>query len=79
MKHARCIMVLLIGAALLLPGAAALLNPAAVYCDELDYTYTVESGENGDRGYCVVDKRILLKNSMTGSSYVEKWKLFPWR
>ena len=55
MKHARCIMVLLIGAALLLPGAAALLNPAAVYCDELDYTYTVESGENGDRGYCVVD------------------------
>lgn len=55
MKHSRLIMALLVGAALLLPGAAALLNPAAVYCDGLNYTYTVESGENGDRGYCVID------------------------
>ncbi|MBN1195580.1 MAG: DUF333 domain-containing protein [Methanomicrobiaceae archaeon] len=55
MKHARCIVLLLITASLLAPGATALLNPAAVYCDQLNYTYTVESGENGDRGYCVVD------------------------
>ncbi|WP_319642015.1 DUF333 domain-containing protein [Methanovulcanius yangii] len=55
MKHVRCIMVLIIGAALLLPGATALLNPAAVYCDAMNYTYTVESDETGERGYCVVD------------------------
>ena len=47
MKHSRLLAALLIGAFLLLPGAGALLNPAAVYCDGLNYTYTVESGENG--------------------------------
>ncbi|MFH1424079.1 MAG: C1 family peptidase [archaeon] len=34
--------------------AYALKNPAAVYCNELGYTYEVASGENGEHGFCAV-------------------------
>ena len=30
----------------------ALVNPAAVYCNELGYEYVVETGEQGERGLC---------------------------
>jgi putative hemolysin len=36
------------------PPAAALLNPAAVYCTALNYTYTTVNGPDGMTGYCVL-------------------------
>jgi putative hemolysin len=34
--------------------ASALRNPAAVYCEELDNTYVIESGGMGEVGYCIL-------------------------
>jgi putative hemolysin len=36
------------------PPAAALLNPAAVYCTALNYTYTTVTGPDGMTGYCIL-------------------------
>jgi len=39
---------------LLVSPAAAMLNPAAVYCNGLGYTYTMEHMADGDYGYCML-------------------------
>jgi putative hemolysin len=45
------------------PPAAALLNPAAVYCTALNYSYTTVTGPDGMTGYCV----------LPGNKKVEAW------
>ena len=73
MKHSHILVVLLIGACLIIPNVSALLNPAVVYCEGLNYTYTVESGEGGDTGYCIVNggTRIEAWNFLRGEDGVE--------
>ena len=34
--------------------AWGMANPAAVYCEDLDYAYWIEPGPNGDAGFCRV-------------------------
>jgi putative hemolysin len=53
------VLVLLVGAFILCPGVAALLNPAAIYCTSLNNTYTITTGPNGGQiGTCILpDKK----------------------
>jgi putative hemolysin len=53
------VLVLLVGALILCPGVAALLNPAAIYCTRLNNTYTITTGpDGGQTGTCVLpDKK----------------------
>jgi len=53
------VLVLLVGALILCPGVAALLNPAAIYCTSLNNTYTITTGSDGGQsGTCVLpDKK----------------------
>jgi len=44
--------------------ASAALNPAAVYCNSLGYTYVIESTDKGDFGYCI----------LSGNQKVDAWK-----
>lgn len=46
------------------PPAAALYNPAALYCTALNYSYTTVTGPDGVTGYCV----------MPDNQKVEAWK-----
>jgi len=46
---------LLIGALLLSQAAGALMNPAAVYCGAMNYTYTTGTTDAGAVGYCILD------------------------
>lgn len=45
------------------PPTAALLNPAAVYCTALNYTYTTINSPDGMTGYCI----------LPGNKKVEAW------
>ena len=45
------------------PSAAALLNPAGVYCTALNYSYTSVNGPDGMTGYC----------TMPNNKQVEAW------
>jgi len=53
------VLVLLVGAFILCPGVAALLNPAAIYCTSLNNTYTITTAPGGGQtGTCVLpDKK----------------------
>ena len=46
------------------PPATALMNPAAVYCTALNYTYTSVNGPDGMTGYCI----------LPGNKKVEAWR-----
>ncbi len=46
-REFRWMLLLLLGAGLLFPGASAMLNPAATYCTGLNYTYTVTTTPDG--------------------------------
>jgi putative hemolysin len=50
----RVLACVLTGLCLLPLLASAIMNPAAVYCNELNYTYTVETTDAGQIGYCVL-------------------------
>jgi putative hemolysin len=50
----RLLCAVLLCAALLPLAASALLNPAAVYCTGLNYTYAVEETEYGQIGVCLL-------------------------
>jgi putative hemolysin len=51
------------------PPAAALYNPAALYCTALNYSYTTVTGPDGMTGYCV----------LPGNQKVEAWKFLQGR
>ena len=53
------VLVLLVGAFILCPGVAALLNPAAIYCTSLNNTYTITTSPGGGQvGTCILpDKK----------------------
>lgn len=54
MSSTRRILLVLSALLLLLVPAAAMLNPAAVYCSALGYTYTTDHRADGDYGYCTL-------------------------
>ena len=53
------ILILLVGAFILCPNVAALLNPAAIYCTSLNNTYTITTSPGGGQvGTCILpDKK----------------------
>jgi uncharacterized protein len=62
--HAALVLICIFAVlALAAPPAAALANPAAVYCSALNYTYTTVAGSDGETGYCM----------LPGNQQVEAW------
>ena len=46
--------------------ASAMRNPAAVYCTELGYNYTVNETDYGETGYC----------TLPDGTQIDEWELF---
>jgi putative hemolysin len=54
MRTSKILTILAISLLLAAFSVSAMRNPSAVYCTELGYNYTVDSGEEGDIGYCTL-------------------------
>ena len=68
--YRTALMILLISACILCHPAAALMNPAAVYCGELGYRYETKTTADGVTGYCVLpnDQEVEAWQFLTGTA-----------
>jgi len=68
--YRTALLVLIISACILCYPAAALMNPAAVYCEGLGYRYETKTTADGVTGYCILpdDQKVEAWQFLTGTA-----------